>query len=525
MGALARTLSFLAVRNAVTTVPMVQSTFQSGFGATPQSAHPQYSRAYMGNEIVFSAIEMLATSAAEPMIIGKRYKRTSPEIRNEQMRLENRGISKREISERLIENGYFTDTPNHPLVRLLNNPNPFMSRGQLWGTVVMDRCLAGNAYLLKARVQGGPIKGAVTELWRLRPDRVKIIPHPTDFIEAYEYDTGKEKIRFPASDVMHFKTRHPLNDYYGMPPLMVLASRIDIDDYMRNFLRSFFERGGAGPGSILSVKQKLTTEQKDSIRERFKGQFGGSSGAHELMVLDSAESTYTQMGLNRGLRDALPKELDAVTEARIAMVFGIPGSILGLLIGYESSSYANKRQDWQVFWDLTMTPLLSDFDDVLNLSLLPDFGGIDEVAFDLSDIRALQEDVDKIQDRHRANFTAGLESHEEARDGLGLPPSPATGIFFVPSNMVPTEVAILGDPPPEPEPMKQIAAPVAVVAEVNCPKCGRWIGRNMNVGAVAYCPKDKEVPVGVQIESESRTITMTVQREENRVVSLVGVSE
>ena len=39
---------------------------------------------------------------------------------------------------------------DHPLVQLLNHPNPYMSRGQLWSTVVMDRYLAGNAFLLKA---------------------------------------------------------------------------------------------------------------------------------------------------------------------------------------------------------------------------------------------------------------------------------------------------------------------------------------------------------------------------------------
>lgn len=514
MGLLARTVKSL--RNQV---PVVYSPLQQ-WGATPAQQYPGYSQAYMRNEIVFASVEMLATSAAEPLIVGKRWQRNSPTIRNESMKLLNRGVSRSEIKNRLISNGFYKDLPEHPLVRLLNNPNPWMSRGQLWGTVVMDRCLAGNAYLLKARFQDGPLKGKVSELWRLRPDRVRIIPSAGNFIEGYEYNTGQEKIVFKPDDVMHFKTRHPLNDYYGMPPLMVLSGRIDIDEYMRNFLRSFFERGGTGPGAVLSVKQKLSQEQKDQVRERFAAQFGGSAGFHELMVIDANEHTYTQMGLNRGLRDALPKELDAVNEARIAMVFGIPGSILGLLIGYESSSYANKRQDWQVFWDLTMTPLLSDFDDVLNLSMIPEFGGIDEVCFDLSDIRALQEDVDKIHERLRQDFLSGGATWREYREGLGYDPDIDEGeIIAIPSNMVAIKISELGEAPEVPEPQLALPAPVNIVAEVHCPKCGRWVGRNMNVGATAYCPKDKEVVVG----QESKVISIEVIRDtEGRVAQLVG---
>jgi HK97 family phage portal protein len=497
------------------------SLFNQQVGITSEHGFQGYSRAYMRNEIVFACIEMLATSAGEPHIIGRRWRRSSPsfraEIRAEENRLVSRGLPLRDVHAQMMSNGFYTDLPAHPLVRLLAKPNPWMSRGQLWGTVVMDRALAGNSYLLKVRVTDGIMKGSVAELWRLRPDRVRIIPDTKNFIGGYEYRVGSETVIFPPEDVIQFKTRHPLNDYYGMPPFMAAAGRADIDEYFETFLRDFFRKGGTGPGSILSVKQRLSQEQKDDIRTRFRNQFGGAGGYHEMMILDQAESTYQQMGLNRGLRDALPKELDAMTEARIAMVFGIPGSILGLLIGYESSSYANKRQDWQVFWDLTMTPLLSDLDDVLNLRLVPDFGMIDEVLFDLSDIRALQEDVDKLHERARKNLQIGGWSWQEFREATGKDPDVQTGFFFIPSSSIATPIEEMGkraerlaSPMPEGEPgaepledftgqTRRLMAPALpspeVVDEVHCPTCGRWVGRNMNVGATAYCPKCKEVEV------------------------------
>lgn len=459
---------------------------------SPTTGYLGYSRAYMRNEIVFAAIEMLATSAGEPHIIGRRWQRSSPtyraEIRSEESRLMAKGLSMRDTKERMIRNGFVKELPDHPLIRLLNNPNPFMSRGQMWGTVVMDRALAGNAYLLKARLSGGLMKGTVAELWRLRPDRVKIIPDANTFISGYEYRIGRETVTFPPEDVMHFKTRNPLNDYYGMPPLMAIAGRVDIDEYQKTFLRSFFERGGVGPGSILSVKQSLKPEAKEEIRKRFKERFGGSDSAHEMLILDAAESTYTQMGLNRGLRDALPKEINAMQEARLAMAFGIPHSILGTLIGTEQASYANKRADHATFWSLTMTPLLSDLDDVLNLSIVPDFGGIDEVMFDLSDIYALREDVDKLADRWRKNLLAGMASLEESREAVGLDPNVGDGTFYVPSNAEATEGGEIGETPEPPaSPAFPEAEPPASVAEARCPGCKRLIGKNVT-GGEFECP-------------------------------------
>jgi len=510
MGLIAKTIpSPSAIRNAA------PAAFPSSFGSglSPMgSNYLGYSGAYMRNEIVFAAIEMLATSAGEPHIMGKRRRRAKPQIGIQARVLKAKGLPDRLVDAMLIRDGFIEEVPDHPLVLLLNAPNPFMSRSQLWGTVVMDRCLAGNAYIYKAR---GPL-GNIVELWRLRPDRIRIIPGG-DFIAGYEYNTGRDKVMYPPGDIMHFKTRHPVNDYYGMPPIMAIASRIDIDDYMKNFLKTFFERGGAGIGGVLNVKQALSQEKRDGLRDLMESRTAGPANWHKNLILDAVDATYTPMGLNRGLRDALPKELDAVSEARIAMAFGIPGSILGLLIGYESSSYANKRQDWQVFWDLTMTPLLSDLDDVLNLSIVPDFAGVDEVAFDLADIRALQEDIDKIHERHRKNWLATLESFEEARDGLGLDPTPEEGMFLIPANMTAMQVSKLDEvPPPPPVPQlppatamveglratftqPQLAAPaeaVTIVDEAYC-DCGRLLGKDLNVGGKVWCARcKKDVAVG-----------------------------
>lgn len=487
MGIITDALDF-SVRNAL---PVPIPRYQEGLGHADGRFESYARSGYMGNEIVFSAINLLAMSAGEPHISGRRLRRERREVRNAIKAMKANGVPPYRISAYLAENKFVEELPDHPAVRTLNAPNPFMSRGQLWGTVIMDRMLAGNAYLVKARSMG-----MVAELWRLRPDRVKVVPSSSNYIEAYEYTINDQTTRIPKEDIIHFKTRHPLNEYYGMPPLMAASGRVDIDNYMRSFLRTFFERGGTGPGSILAVKQRITQEAKDQIRERFRRQFGGGSGFHEMLILDQAETTYSQLGLDRGLRDALPKEIDALQEARIAMVFGIPGSILGLLIGYESSSYANKRADWRVFWDVTMAPLLSDLDDVLNLHYIGDFNGIDEVYFDLDDIKALQDDVDAVQERERKNLMAGAITLEEYRDAIGRKPEMDEGLVYVPTSQEVKKASELGEepePPPVPEFMEppeengDMPMAASLIAEPRCPRCGRRNGYGVNVGARLMC--------------------------------------
>lgn len=456
-------------------------------GMAPSPAEGRYEtyalRGYAGNEIVYAAIELLATSAAEPRIVGKRWRRAHPQVAeavrnaglanegyrkalgaslkltelsvireaefNYRAQLNARGIPPVYQQASLVRNGFIEQVTDHALVKLLNNPNPFMSRFQFYATLIMDRYLAGNAYFLKVR---GPL-GNTVELWRLRPDRVRVVPDRERFISGYTYTVNNVSVTYPAADVVHWKTRNPMSDYYGQPPLMAFMGRIDIDNFMRRFLSVFFERGGSGPGAILTTKGPLTDDQKSQIRERLRRLIGGPDAHTETLILDNTESSYTQMGLSRGLTDALPKDINALNEARLAMAFGIPGSILGLLIGYESSSYANKRADWQVLWDVTLTPLFSDLDDVLNLSMVPEFTGVDEVCFDLSAIRALQEDVDAIHKRARDNYLANVWSQQEARAITGVEAEPQDDeLFYLQGGSTTAEYGDLGVPPEPPEP-------------------------------------------------------------------------
>ncbi len=416
MGLLAQSFRRGATKGSAATIPI----WQSGKAQISPVNYETYAReGYSKNEIVFACIEELATSAAEPRIVGRRRR---PRLGNQEI-------------------------VDHPMIALLNRPNPFLTRFQMWATVIMHLYLAGNAYVEKVRNN----VGQVTELWIMRPDRLRVVPDRTKFIAGYEYRIGAETYSLPAEDVIHFKMRHPLDDFYGMPPMMAASGRIDIDNYTRDFIKAFFLNAGV-PAGLLSIKQPMSEAQKKDIRGRYRQEFGGPKGWHDLLILDAAEASFTPMTAQLGQRGLVIPELDEIVEARTAMVFGVPLTLIGARLGMASSSYANRKSDKEMFWDETLAPLYRMLAETLDTFLVPDFSDIDEVIFDLSDVHALLEDRDKLHKRIREDVAGSIITIEEGRTKIGEPELPSEGTMILPSNMVAMPVQMLGKPMPEVQP-------------------------------------------------------------------------
>lgn len=415
-------------------------TWQDG---TPQQSRESYYRlveeGYTKDEVLYACIEARGTSASEPRMAA--YVKTAKK------------------PERVERNA---------ILDLLENPNPFISRSEFWATIMMYRDIAGNAYIEKVRSRAGK----VVELWLLRPDRVRIIPDAKTYIRGYQYEIGADKSFLPANDVIHLKTRNPRDDFYGLPPLAVAAGRVDVDNFMRQFTASFFQNAGV-PSGLLNIMHKANDQERAMIQQRFKGQYGGPAGWHRLMVIDGQSATYTPMGLPLGERGVAMEALDAINEARIAMCYAVPLSIIGAKLGMASSSYANRLADQKFFWDNTLAPIYRELAACLTLDLVPEFDGVDYVEFDMSDVRALQEDQDAKHKRNRDDMLAGGISVEEFRVETGRDPKfNPKHTLVLPANLVREPVV-----PEEPTPEELAAEATARQAALAGPAAGNRNGR------------------------------------------------
>lgn len=398
------------------------STWEQGREVSPNSSFSRNSReGYMLDELVFACVEFRSTSAGEPPLCAYRM-------------------------------GSDEKVTDHPALALLNRPNPFMGRARFWQTINMCMDIGGNAYAEKVRSGAGK----VVELWPLRPDRMFVIPDAQKFIGGYAYKIGAETPKFlPAEDVIHFKTRHPLDDYYGLAPLFVLAGRVDLDVWTRRFSEAFFRNAGV-PAGLLNVKRTMSNIEKRDAAQNFRQTYGGPEGWHKILLIDSDQASYTPMGLPMGPNGLAMHEMNELNEVRILDVYGMLPSLIATISGLKGGALAggNRESDRTLFWESTMVPLFADLDSALTMGLADEFPDLDRIEHDLSKVKALQEDVDKLHARARADWQAGAITWQEYRMIIGQPEEPDTpGMLILPSIYSPTwsdEMRTEPEPPPEP---------------------------------------------------------------------------
>jgi phage portal protein BeeE len=84
---------------------------------------------------------------------------------------------------------------SHPLLDLVKRPNARQDGASLLEAVASHLLLAGNAYI---EAVGLDVEGEarVRELYALRPDRMKLLPGPNGWPQAYEYSAPGSTVRF-----------------------------------------------------------------------------------------------------------------------------------------------------------------------------------------------------------------------------------------------------------------------------------------------------------------------------------------
>lgn len=383
----------------------------------PYSYYRNAREGYMADEVVYACVEFRATSAGEPPVVAYRL-------------------------------GSDEKLDSHPSLEILNHPNPFMGRSRFWASVLMSMDIGGNAYVEKVRSRAGK----VVELWPLRPDRMTVIPDRQTFIGGYHYLIGGEPFWMPAENVIHFKSRHPLDDYYGLPPIAIGAERIDLDVWVRKFTRSFFQNAGV-PSGLVNIVGALTESDRRMIQENFRGEFSGPTGWFKPLVLGPSQASYTPMGASTlGESGLALSDLNMINETRICGLYAVPVSLVPTMAGQTSKIAANQDVDHRQFWSNTMIPIFRDMDSTLTAALGDEYPDLDRFEHDLSKIAALQEDEDKKHDRWRRNYAGGLATWTEAREKMGLSAEPdKPGMLLVPTLLSPTwSDDMLKEPEPEP---------------------------------------------------------------------------
>ena len=304
--------------------------------------------------------------------------------------------------------------PKHPLSQLLHSVNPHWTRGQLWRATETYLGIWGKAYWLI-----DPERGAPQEVWPMRPDRMKPIRHPTEYIAGYIYRApgGKETAYLP-DEVVRFVYFNPLDEFEGLSPLAPLRLSADLGFDALKANRAYLSND-ASPGIFIENQDDFDDAQLERFYRAWDERYKGPTKSGRPAMLTPGMKP-SRLGLS-------PAELQHLETLRwslgdVARAYGVPLPILHELSRATYSNIATARLS---FWQDTMIPQLIFHQEVLAEYLLPRFGDPELIVeFDLTQIEVLQESENDRAERQVKYVTAGIKTPNEVRAELGLQQSP-----------------------------------------------------------------------------------------------------
>lgn len=306
---------------------------------------------------------------------------------------------------------------DHPLLDLLARPNGQETGADFLESVFGYLLVSGNAYLENVAVDG-----VVRELYCLRPDRVKVVPGPGGWPDAFDYTVGGRTVRLSAQEeagiaqIRHLKLFHPLNDHYGFAPVEAAQMALDIHNAAASWNKALLDNAARPSGALIygaGEAVNLTSDQFDRLKGELEDGYQGARNAGRPLLLEGGLD-WKPMGLTPKDMDFIEAKNQAARE--IALAFGVPPMLLGIP---GDNTYANYQEAGRALWRGAVLPLVKRTASHLAAWLGPAFGDSLRLEPDLDAIEALSTEREALWRRvEAANFLTGDE--KRAAVGYGV---------------------------------------------------------------------------------------------------------
>ena len=318
----------------------------------------------------------------------------------------------------------------HPLERLVAfEPNSNFTPFGFLQTMEAFRNTEGTAYALIV-----PDKlGAVKRLDVLDPTRVRPQRHPDtrEMWYVVQMDDGK---CYPLPGCQIIALRHmSANGEIGIRPIDVLSGTLDYDKQVKEF--SLNQLDGVNQGIFLTVPSTgLGEEQRNEVIDNFLDAYERSG--QRVVVLEGGltATTFSQSPINAQVLD-----VERIMRNRVATVYNIPPHLLG---DYSDTSFSTAEQQMQEFLQLTIMPIVAQWEQELNRKLLTpaDFSAGYRFRFDVDAL--LRADAATMADVNQKAIRGGWRKPNEVRAREGLPPDENGDELMASRDLLPLRIAI-----------------------------------------------------------------------------------
>lgn len=322
-----------------------------------------------------------------------------------------------------------------PWQEFFDKPNPILTRGQMWtATTIYLYTERGCKWVLMGKtglrqknevpVEAWPVPARyftalnsdrqIIQSWNRKPAYWQVI--------ANDGNTDLERV-FEAHQIADLKFFNPANPLTGFLP--VDPARADIDGaYAAGVWNAEFFVRNCDPGGWMKVPagKAATSDQKKQLEDNFRAQHEGPLKRGKTMFLYEGADFVPN---NRTQKDMEFLEGQRFNREQICSVFGVPPAVLGLTQGV---TFSNFRDSMRIFYDNTVSPLLSQIEDVIYEQIMRSSGDA-WAKFDTSTVPAFQADyTERLQQATMIVAAGWTPDNANDRLSLGLPKSIDTTI-------------------------------------------------------------------------------------------------
>ena len=259
----------------------------------------------------------------------------------------------------------FKETPNHPILALLDAGNPFLTGPQVRQVTQIHLDILGEAFWLFERDKTNtPIS-----IWPIPPSWVKQTPDAR--VAAYHLEFNGWRGVVPASEILWFPVADPRNPYgRGVGVGQALGDELETDEYAAKTIKSWFYNR-ARPDMMVSPKlaageEPFSTAELERLKEKWVADHEGFNKASRPYFSSVPLEVNV---LSQSFESMQLTELRAYERNTILQVFGgIPPELMGII---ENSNRATIDAADYIYSRHVIAPRLEFLRSILQTRLVP----------------------------------------------------------------------------------------------------------------------------------------------------------
>jgi phage portal protein BeeE len=319
---------------------------------------------------------------------------------------------------------------DHPLLGLLDQPNAYYSGLDLMAATLDDFNLSGNAYWIV------PLKsaGRAAEIWYEPSFSMRPAQDARGYValSGWQYKRGAawQDVDERKFAVVHF--RRGIDKYHqrlGVSRLTAAYREMYTDEEAAQYTAILLRNRGI-PGLIVSPRNDAAPADRSQLEMLKANLMAKTTGDRRgEPIFFNAPTEITKLSFSPGELDM--QAIRQIPEERISALMGVPAIVAGLGAGLERSTYSNFDQAREQAWYDNIIPTQRVIAMTIQNALLPIAGGRpgEQVSYNLKQVKALQEDQDRLYVRVNVGVAGGWLMINEARSATGWPLLPAGNVL------------------------------------------------------------------------------------------------